>query len=196
MARFSTVIVVPRGLRCWRHCFLWVALFGPRARTLDITVTVVDSNTGRAIPNAQLEIMTESYGIFDNHPRLFLATSDENGKLSFKQRIDYAISRVGVIAWDEQMKRRGVSSAEVYASDWFRSRRPFDPRRHVRFDPNRRHYRIEVKSLSEANGMIHGLREDNVWRAGLTRETLEEAGIPITQTDDKDAKVSEMDSLE
>jgi hypothetical protein len=156
---------------------LVLQVFGPSARDLNIKIRVVDRESGTQIPSAKLQIMTECYGLVDNCPRVFLATADGEGNCEFKQRVDYAISRVIVIAWDNQMERRGVAGLEAYLSALIHQRTS-DPNRLVWSHPNRKNFNIEIHTLSDDEmSEFRDLYDSMIDRALRTRERLQAEGI-------------------
>jgi hypothetical protein len=126
--------------------YSWI-LFGPAARTVDLTVSVVDSVTGAPVPNASVVIRTYSYGIFDDRQLTFVQKTDKEGNLAFKQPIGYALARILIVSYDQNIMRRGIDSRVTYAAYPVTGPRPG---KYIHFYPNRRHYGIQVVKLSEA----------------------------------------------
>ncbi len=154
--------------------FGWV-LFGPPARQVDISISVVDATTGEAVPDAKIVIYTESYGMFDNSQCTFVRTSDRQGKLSFRQDINYAIKAVAVVAYDPNIERRGVGGAVTYVAYPVTGPRPGE---YILFYPNRRHFRVKAKSLTPPEQIKYrSSYEDAVQGARITAHVLSMHGI-------------------
>jgi hypothetical protein len=122
-------------------------LFGPAARTVDITVSVMDAETDDPVPNAKVVIITESYGVFDNRQLTFVDYADDKGQLSFRQRVGYAMKSVGVVCYDQNITKRGIDRRTTYAAYPVTGPRSG---KYVHFYANRGHYTIEVAALTEA----------------------------------------------
>jgi hypothetical protein len=155
-------------------------LFGPAARTVDITVDVIDAETGEPVPHARVVVITRSYGIFDDRQLTFMAMTDPQGKLSFKQRLDYAIKGTSVIAYDQAIRRRGVDQRVTFAAYPVTGARP--PGTYIHFYSNRSHFTVELNDLSEAEREKYRKQHEfNVRTANTTRNVLRMRGIEVGQ---------------
>jgi hypothetical protein len=109
----------------------------------------------------------------------FVATADNHGRLSFVQDVGYAIKGVILVAYDPDIKRRGSVSRVTYAAYPVTGPRPG---KYIQFYPNRRHYRIEVTDLNEAERKkSRRSYEDDVRVAETTRDVLSMRGITVGQ---------------
>jgi hypothetical protein len=156
-------------------------LFGPSARTVDITVNVVDAQTGEPIRNAKVAIGTQSYGLFDNAWLSFVTTTDDKGSLAFKQEVKYAISAITVQTMDQETRKHGIKSRQSYAALLVRGR-PSKNGDSVFSQPNHGHFRIEVKQLSDTEREeIRKRYKHVVERAEITRHILSLSGIEVVR---------------
>jgi hypothetical protein len=160
--------------------------FGPHARQVDITISVVDANTGLPVPNAKLEIMTDCYYLLNNAPRLFHVSTDNRGKYHFRQTLDYAVRQVGVIAWNADMTKRAVvsqtQSALLSITEPNREMPNNITQHFTLLYPNRGDFYIAVGSLVPAE--LARFREWYEWhksKARTTRRRLADSGIEVAE---------------
>jgi hypothetical protein len=129
--------------------YAWM-LFGPRARSLDVTITVVEAESGQRIPNSRVFIHAWDYGIFDTNPLVFSALSDEEGRVVLERRLPFAIREVSVVAWHDGVNKRGRNWSETYVGAWTSGgSQSHDSAHHVHFCPNRAHFELQVRELTQ-----------------------------------------------
>jgi hypothetical protein len=149
-------------------------LFGPGARSLDVTITVLDAETGQRIPNARVFIHAWDYGIFDSNPLVFSIRADMNGTARFERDMPHAIRQVSVVAWHEGIRKRGRDWLETYAGAWTSGgSETRDSAHHVHFYPNHGHFELQVRELTQQERQSAKLHYDSdVDLAGFTSRYL------------------------
>jgi len=63
----------------------------------------------------------------------------------------FSISQVGVIAFDNQISKRGEEWLETYSADIFEGSGFSQTHNYVHFIPNRRHFQIFLRSLNQVD---------------------------------------------
>lgn len=135
-------------------------VFGPSAHSVVVNASVIDSETGLPLGNIDVFIYVWDYGVFDSHSYAYLVRTDLNGEIHFEKRVPFAIKRIWLLAWNDNMTEHASYESDTYVGSLIERSTNRECSERLHFYPDGRNITLEMRTLKASQIAISRLHRE------------------------------------